>query len=131
MSLACGRLLSHAICHLVACDARMRRNPQDKDLVAALDQPGSHLDNGSGPLLAGAQSVRYSPPDRWLAVRKDRVLLAGLSSCLENPERLVYGEDFRVEDLLIVAKVEASVRPALVGLLSVRCPHRPSCRTCV
>ena len=128
VDLAHGRLLGHAVCHLAALNARVRRDPQDEDLVAALNQPGGHLGNGSGPLLAGAQGVRQSPPDRWLAVRKDRVLLAGLSSCLENPERLVYGEDFRVEDLLIVAKVEASACPAPAGLpiASALCPHRPT-----
>ena len=108
MGLASSRLLGHAVCRLVALDARMRRDPQDKDLIAALDQPRSHLDDGSGLLLAGAQSIQPGPSDCLLAVREHRVFLAGLAYFLENLERLVYGKNLGVEDLLIVAQVEAS-----------------------
>ena len=46
----------------------MRWDPQDEDLVVSTDQLGGDLDNGSGPLLAGAQCVREGPSDRWLTV---------------------------------------------------------------
>ena len=54
VGLARGRLLGHAVCHLVALNARVRRDPQDEDLVAALNQPGGRLDDGSCPLLPKA-----------------------------------------------------------------------------
>ena len=66
---------------------------------------------------------RHGTPDRWLGVRKDRVLATGLLLCLEDLQGLVYGEDLGIECLFVVAQVKAPAGPTLPGMPGARYSH--------
>ena len=107
-----GRLLGKLVRHLVALHARVGRNPEDGDLVLAADQVRADLDGRSCPLLARAQCVGPDALDGRLRARGDSIAVAQMLALIANPQRLVYGEELRVEHLLIVAQVEAASCPA-------------------
>ena len=73
-------------------------------------------------MLTWSDGVGPDALDRCLGVRKDGEAVTSPWPLIESPQGLVGGENLGIENLLIVAQVEAAIRPAAVLPL----PHASS-----
>ena len=91
----------------------MNGDPADGDLVSSAGDLPADLHGCEGEGLAGPNGVRPHALDGCSRVGKDCVLAAALLSAVKDSECLVYGEDLRVENLLVFAQVVAASSPAV------------------